>query len=101
MARPARPDRQSVTTRGGDGERGREADNQVKGRAGYRLVDRHGLVIAATVDAANLMDRHGVQLRPERLKGAAAVVLAARQPCSAWVVSHSSIIRMCAWWPGR
>jgi putative transposase len=56
-------DSQSVKTTGvGGPSRGFDAGKQVKGRKRHLLVDTEGLVLAARVHSAGVMDRDGVKL---------------------------------------
>jgi transposase len=64
-------DSQSVKTTGVGGPRGFDGGKKVNGRKRHLLVDTQGLVIAAKVHAANIMDRDGIALLLEPLKGAA------------------------------
>ena len=61
-------DRQSVTTTGVGGVRGDDAGTQVTGRTRHRLVATQGLVLAATVHTADVMDRDGIRLLREPIK---------------------------------
>jgi transposase len=63
-------DSQSVKTTGAGGPRGYDAGKQVKGRKRHLLVDTQGLVLAATVHTADIMDRDGIKLLLEPLKDA-------------------------------
>jgi putative transposase len=65
-------DSQSVKTTGVGGPRGFDGGKKVNGRKRHLLVDTQGLVIAATVHAASIMDRDGIALLREPLKGAVA-----------------------------
>ena len=55
-------DSQSVKSTGVGGVRGFDAGKKVKGRKRHVLVDTEGLLLAVTVQPANLMDRDGVKL---------------------------------------
>ncbi len=61
-------DSQSVKTTGVGGPRGYDAGKQVKGRKRHLLVDTQGLVLAATVHTADVMDRDGIKLLLEPVK---------------------------------
>jgi putative transposase len=65
-------DSQSVKTTGVGGARGFDGGKKVNGRKRHLLVDTQGLVIAAKVHAANIMDRDGIKLLLEPLQGAVA-----------------------------
>jgi putative transposase len=55
-------DSQRVKTTGVGGKRGDDGAKQIKGRKRHLLVDTPGLVLAATVHPADVMDRDGVML---------------------------------------
>jgi transposase len=63
-------DSQSVKTTGVGGERGYDAGKQVKGRKRHLLVDTQGLVLAAKVHTADVMDRDGITLLLEPITAA-------------------------------
>jgi putative transposase len=65
-------DSQSVKTTGVGGPRGFDGGKKVNGRKRHLLVDTQGLVIAAKVHAASIMDRDGIKLLLEPLQGAVA-----------------------------
>ena len=65
-------DSQSVKTTGVGGTRGFDGGKKVNGRKRHLLVDTQGLVIAAKVHAANIMDRDGIKLLLDPLQGAVA-----------------------------
>ena len=63
-------DSQAVKTTGVGGPRGFDGGKKVNGRKRHRLVDTQGLVIAAKVHTASSMDRDGIKLLLEPLRGA-------------------------------
>ncbi len=63
-------DSQSMKTTGVGGKRGYDGGKNVKGRRHHLLVDTQSLVLKAKVQPANIMDRHGIMPRLERLQRA-------------------------------